>query len=787
MRGCTGRWIVLIAWIALGWYCSVPMGWGQTALKVTRIEFQGLQRVPETTARYYVRTRAGDLYDPEMLREDFRRLWGSGLFQNLRLETHRDANGVRVVFVVEEKPVIEEIVWPEKMKPLKQSDIESKMAETGRTVFAGDLYDPYRVFQVEDLIRQMLIQKGYQFPEVRAEIQPAGPGAVRLVWHIDPGENLRVGRIIFDGNHAFSDIKLRSLLPIKPSSLWWRIWGKDKYDPSKLEKGLEKLRDFYFNHGYIDFRVGEPRVEVYTDISWWDGDPVRRLKIIIPVEEGPRYRIADVQFEGNRVFSDDELRRMLFFRPGEWYVHKKVQRSVQAIQESYGNRGYIFVQVAPEFRKSVQGDTHTLTLVMNIREGKPQVVRRIEFQGNTYTYDLVVRRELEIYEGQLFTLEAFRRSLKKIFRLGYFDKVEPEIKPVEGKDDQIDVIIKVHENKRNQFQFGGGYSELEGFFAQLGFATQNLFGTGKNISFSVQYGKRIKTYQISYVDPFFMMTDWRVGIDIYNTWSDFFIYERRNRGGGILLGHPLTSFLDVRIGYSYTQVQLEDISPRLLERGVFGIPPEEFLASNRRDSRLTPSLVYNSLNDPIDPTQGTYATVSLGFSGSFLGGDVQLVRPTAKWTHYIQVNRHKHRFAWNLEAAWVIPYGGQRVPFYERFFLGGDFTIRGYDFRTVGPIDPEVSRRYTVGGTKYVLFNLEYIIPVSESPLRLVFFLDGGNAFAEDEPINFGQLRYSTGVEFRIIIPALMTPIRLIFARNWNRGPVLAPAWNFRFGIGKSF
>lgn len=284
-----------------------------------------------------------------------------------------------------------------------------------------------------------------------------------------------------------------------------------------------------------------------------------------------------------------------------------------------------------------------------------------------------------------------------------------------------------------------------------------------------------------------MMTDWRVGIDIYNTWSDFFIYERRNRGGGILLGHPLTSFLDVRIGYSYTQVQLEDISPRLLERGVFGIPPEEFLASNRRDSRLTPSLVYNSLNDPIDPSQGTYATLSLGFSGSFLGGDVQLIRPTVKWAHYIQVNRHKHRFAWNVEAAWVIPYGGQRVPFYERFFLGGDFTIRGYDFRTVGPIDPEVSRRYTVGGTKYVLFNLEYIIPVSESPLRIVFFWDGGNAFAEDEAIDFGQLRYSTGVEFRIIIPALMTPIRLIFARNWNRGPVLAPAWNFRFGIGKSF
>jgi len=781
MKGCR-----LSGWVLGVWLVGAALGWTQEARHIAQIQFQGLRRVPESTARYYVQSREGDLYDPDMVRQDFRRLWEAGFFEDLRVEAEEGPEGVRLVFRVQEKPIIEQVVWPEKVKGLRIEDIRSKMNEKGLTLYDGDPYDAYRVHQVEQLIRQMLAEKGYRFPEVRPVLTPLSETSVRLTWQIDPGESLRIGQVIFDGNQAFSDDRLRRVVPIKPSSLWSRITGKDKYDPQKLEKSQEALQHFYYDHGYLDFRVGEPRVEVYTGRSWWSGAPVRRLRVVFPVHEGPPYRIGEVRLKGLQAFSEADLKKLLRFRSGHWFRQSVFRKSLQDIQAAYGEKGYLFVGIYPDLQPRVADGTHFVDVNLQIQEGKPQVVRRIEFQGNTYTHDLVVRREMDTQEARVINTKIFRRDLQKIYRIGYFDKVEPDVRPVPGRDDQVDVVIRVNENKRNQISAGGGYSQLDGLFGQLGFSTQNLFGTGKSFSFSLQYGKRIKTYYLSVLDPYFLNSDWQVGFSVYNTWNNYFIYERRDRGGSLVVGWPLTKDLDFRVGYSYSQIRLENVDPQLLASGLLGIRPED-LTRRRDDSRVTPQLIYNSLGDPLDPTEGIYATASVAYAGGPLGGNVSIVAPSFRWRQYFKVNRWGHRFAYNVELGWVRGYGGRAVPFYERFFLGGDFTVRGYDFRTVGPIDPKVSTRYTVGGTKYALFNLEYIVPVGESPLRLVAFWDGGNAYAPGEALDPRHFRFSTGLELRIVIPMLMQPIRFIFARNWNRGPVQAPAWNFRFGFGLNF
>ena len=791
------RWTLLLAlWILPGFGYAArapeiqnpPVPMTGSAVPIVDIQIVGAGQVPESTYRYYIQTKIGDLYDPEACRLDFQRLWRSNLLSDLKVELVPAAGGVTLRYVLTEKPVVEKIVWPEDIPHLKKEDIESKLNESGVMLGEGEPYDPYMIFKARRLIQEMYAEKGYRFAVVTPEIEHVDAHKVRLTWRFDPGEDMRIGDIVFEGNKDFPEKRLHRVLKnIKEASLWARLWGKDKYDPKKLQEDLDRVREFYFDHGYLDVRLGEPQVDVYTGRSIWSGSPKKRLRIVIPIDEGPRYRIAEVRFEGAKVFSQKELEAMLFIKPGEWFSNKKVSRSLEWMLNQYGERGYIFANIVPEPVPVEGTDPPQVDLVFRIQEHKPQTIRRIEFIGNTYTYDNVIRREFEIQEYDLLNAELLRRSLKKIYRLGYFDNIEPEIKPVPDRDDMVDIAVKVSENRRNQIQAGGGYSELEGLFGTFAFSTRNLFGTGKSMGLSFQIGRRIQTYQVSIVDPYFLNRDLFLGLDLFNTWSNLFIYEQRNRGGGLSIGHPLWKDLDFRVGYRYSRIRVYNVNENLLRTGTLAAFTGDITELTRTDSRLSPQIVYNTLNDPIDPSEGTFYTLRVEYAGGFLGGDVQIIKPSFQIAKFIPVNRRGHRFAFNIEGGVTYAHHGGDIPFYERYFLGGELTVRGYDFRTIGPIDPRVSPLYTVGGTKYAIFNLEYIVPVKESPVQIVAFWDGGNAFARDEAFSLTKLRFSTGLEFRIIIPALQTPMRLIFSHNWNRGPVRADRWAFRFGIGRTF
>ncbi len=774
-------------WIVGSVSYFTPSGMAQDSLRVVRkIHFKGMYSIPESSVRYYVTLKEGDIFSPDIIHNDVQRLMNAGLFESVRVETEQTSEGVDVYFILKEKPIIKKIVWPEKLEELKLKDVQDALVTEGIRLEEGQPFDEYDLFQAKRKILEMYKEKGFRFAVAEADVARTESGEVTITWKIEPGEDLRVGQIQFIGNRAYTDAQLRDVLKkVKPSSLWWRIWGKDKYDEKKIEEDLEKLKQFYLNNGYIDIRIGEPEIEIVTMRSWWNGKPVKRLKITIPIEEGPRYRVGKIVFKNQKVFSEKELRKMLYFKEGEWYNHAKIQKSLEWMINKYGEKGYLFANIIPETQVDPNAKQPTVNLVFDILERKPQYVRRIEFLGNTFTYDIVIRRELEIEEGQIINTKYLRRSFKKLFRLGYFDNIEPDIKPVEGRDDQIDIIVKLTENRRNQINFGGGYSELEGIFGMFSFSTRNLFGTGKAFSLSLQYGKRIQTYQFSLTDPYFLNRDIIVGIEIYNTWSNYFIYERRNKGGGFTIGKRILRDMTIDFSYAYSNIVVDNFNPNLQQSIFFPVQGRE--AISYRDSRIAPQLIYNSLSDPIEPTEGSFYKLRLDIAGGALGGEVNIIRPSFQITKYFPINRKGHIFAFNIEAGVTYAYGGKDIPFYERYYLGGDYTIRGYDFRTVGPIDPKVSTFYTVGGTKYGLFNVEYIIPLQNSPVRLVFFTDAGNAFAADESFSLTSFRFSTGFELRIIIPAIMAPIRIIFSHNWNRGPIQADPWTVRFGIGRSF
>lgn len=755
---------------------------------IVHIEISGASQFPKSTYQYYIQTHEGDLYDSEICRQDFQRLWRSNLLRSLRVEIVPVEGGVTLRYIVEEKPVIDKIVWPEKIPHLKQNDIETKFSEAGLLLSDGQPYDDYTIYRARRLIEDLYAGKGFRFAVVTPKIEVVDEQKVRLIWNFDPGENLKVGDIVLDGNRAFNDKELQSVFKNHhESSLWSRIWGKDKYEPEKLKEDLNRLREFYFEKGYLDVRLGDPHVDVYTGRSFWNGKPVKRLRITVPVYEGPRYRIANIRFEGAKLFSEQQLLKMLYFKDGEWFNNKKVTQSVEWILDRYGEKGYIFANIIPDPVPVEDSTEPAVNLVFRMQEHFPQTIRRLEFTGNTFTYDSVIRREFEVQESDLLNAKLLRRSLKKVYRLGYFDNIEPEVKPVPDKDDMVDIVLKVSENRRNQIQAGGGYSELEGIFGTFAFSTRNLFGTGKSLGLSFQAGKRVQTYQISLADPYFLGRDLLFGVDIFNTWNNLFIYEQRNRGGTISIGFPVWRDLDFRIASSYSRIRVYNINENFRNSPNFAGFTGDINELSRTDVRLMPAFVYSTLSDPIDPTEGSYYSLRLEYAGEPLGGDVNVIKPSFQIAKFIPVNRKGHRFAFNLEGGVTYTHHGGDIPFYERYFLGGELTVRGYDFRTVGPIDPNVSRLYTIGGSKYGIFNLEYIVPIKQSPAQLVFFWDGGNAFSQNEKFSLSDFRFSSGLEFRIIIPALQTPMRLIFSRNWNRGPVRADAWAFRFGVGRTF
>jgi outer membrane protein insertion porin family len=792
---------------------------------------------------------------------DFKRLWATNFLDDLSIEVRdvRFENGVIgkvILYNMEERQRVKIVDYIGSDK-VDQSKIEEELRDKGIQIRLDSFIDPGLIRRVAGIVRELYASKGYMFAEVKPEVKEVEGTAktVHVTFNISEGPKVKIRDLEFIGNQKISDHALsKRMKENKGPGMFSFILPKGTYKEDKFGEDADKIIEYYRDNGYIAAQVGQPDLRVLEDEE--DGK-TRWVQLRVPVTEGDRYKIGEFNFEGNTVVKDEALKGLFQFQQGEYYSEKKIKKSLDKAREIYGAGGYYEFVAFPDLkpRNVANGngsagpaapaaakadEPAVVDVTMKVTEGKQYFVNRITFTGNTTTRDNVIRREIRLLEAGVFNTEALKYSIKRLNQLGYFKALEGDAIQVEktpGADNKVDLSLKLEEQNRNQLTFGAGVSQFDGFFGQLAFQTSNFLGRGETFTISAQAGNRAKNYQLAFTEPFLFDKPMTAGVDLFIReirWPGQF--TQASMGGNLVYGFQTGDFSRMYLNYSLEQVKVKDLNPLYLDPLVIGRNP--FLQDSlligqggrRTISKISPSWVFNTVDQPIFPTSGTRYTFSLDYAG--IGGNTNFVNPRAEGIWYIPVNR-RTSFGFRAQAEYIRPYGSTRaLPIYERLYLGGEYSIRGFDIRTVGPRDPETA--VVLGGNKSLLFNAEYLIHIA-GPVRLVLFADAGQVrdtgenFAWKEPIiqrnvqgvliadsildpfylfnpiNFtprvtteevgeaAAFKTSIGAEIRFFMPVLNVPFRLIFAMNPSRYGVLdnnlqpEKKYKFRFAVGTTF
>ena len=797
---------------------------------------------------------------------DFKRLWATNFLDDLAIEVRdvKYANGVVgkvLVYNMEERQRVKivDYVGTEKVDTSK---IEEALKNKSISIRLDSFIDPGLIRRVSGVVHEVYAEKGYEFVEVKPEIKPieGGPKLVNVTFHITEGPKVKIRQVDFVGNSKIKDSKLaKQMKENKGGGMFSFILGNGTYKADKFEEDADKVVAYYRDRGYIEARVGQPELKILEDSK---DSKTRFVELRIPVSEGQQYRIGKLEFEGNKIVNSTALRPLFKLEEGEIYSEKVVRKGFEKAKEVYGVGGYMdftgYPDLAPRGAANPNGNggpdlsgpaapaaapagPPIVDVTLRLQEGKQYFINRITFTGNTTTRDNVIRREFRLVESGVFNTEALKYSVKRLNQLGYFKPLEGEAIGVDktaGVDNKVDIKLKFEEQNRNQLTFGAGVSQYDGFFGQLSFQTSNFLGRGETFTVSAQQGSRATNYQLAFTEPFLFDKPQTAGVDLFIRELEYIgLYTQSSKGGNIVYGFQVQDFARMFINYSYENVEIKDLNPLFnVPRILRGNPllADSLLTAQggkRIISKIGPSYVYNTVDNPIFPTAGKRYTMSFDVAG--IGGNTSFINPRTEGVWYFP---HTKRTSFGFRAAWeyLRPYGDTRaLPIFQKIFLGGEYSIRGFDIRSVSPRD-ELSG-VPVGGNKSLLFNAEYLIHIA-GPVRLVLFADTGQVrnvgehFAWKEPIyrrttpgtlyplfldtvgiisnplvgvelpvrtevvgETAAFKASTGAEIRFFMPVLNVPFRLIFAMNPSRGNVLdnnlqpEKKYKFRFAVGSTF
>jgi len=658
------------------------------------------------------------------------------------------------------------------------------------------------------MVRQLLANKGFQLRSIehRVEEIPGRPGEHRLIFDVDEGQRVAIAEIVFEGNEAFSDDRLRGVLSTKPEGFFW--FRKGTYDEEKLRKDLrENLPAFYGQHGYIDFVVTGDSLVVDPETG--------KGRLIVSVDEGPQYRLADFDIRGNSRFPTEDLRRYFERQQGgllskvglgsseerergEVFDRTAFEKAADQVSQLYRNYGYLYAQVEPVVERTTDDSGRpVVNLSWEIREGSPAYINRVAITGNTFTHEDVIRERIYLFPGDVYNEELLIQSYQSIMGLGFFETPlpMPRIEPTPTGD--VDVTFEVKEKQTGSVNFGtsiGGWGGLAGF---LGYDQPNLFGQAKSGHLRWEFGRYSNNFEASYSDPAIAGSRISGSLSVFSTkygYGRMFQFsegEQRQTGAGIRFGVPFP--LDPRstrifLGYSVSRTTYRQFD----EAGtsLFDLPPG-------LRSTVSLGLTRQTLNSPIFPTSGSRQELEASFSGGILGGDGNFQKYTASGSWWVPVGQlggnqpgsRPIRFALGLSAEAGALFGdASRFPF-ERFWLGGvqfGRPLRGYDETTITPLgyfdrsDRSISLRDRLGDA-YLRLTAEYAMRVNDN-ISLSLFYDAGNIWRRASEINPTQLYRGAGVGLTLVTP--FGPLGLDYAYGFDKSD---PGWKLHFKFGQGF
>ncbi|MBI3323880.1 MAG: outer membrane protein assembly factor BamA [Candidatus Omnitrophica bacterium] len=759
----------MAVWLTAG---RVQPAFAQEGARVLAVEVQGTRSVASETALAQVQTRSGMSYMDNVVSEDIRRLYALGYFTDVRVETQPLQDGIKVIFVVKEKPTIAsvEIVGAKRLRKERVRDLLG--------LKKGELYDPRKVKEGLDRVKAEYRRKGYFQAgiETSASVNDAA-NAATVYAAIDEGPRMRIKRILIEGNLAFSDRKIRQVMKTKRKG-WF---SSGIYDEQVLEEDLERIRGFYRKHGYQDVDLTK---EVVTDPSG------KWLFIHLTVTEGLQHRVGQVTLTGAQLFPEVELRQLLSLKPGAVFTTEALQEDLRAIKQHYGDRGYINAQVAPETQ--LDDATKRVNLTLRITENELTHVDRIDIRGNLRTKDVVVRRELRIYPGETFDGKKIRRSVERLYNLGFFEEVNVETEPT-AQPNREDLVVQVKEAKTGSFSFGGGFSSVDRVVGLVELEQRNFdwrnppqfVGAGQDLRFRIEIGTVRRFFDLSFTEPWLLGHPVSFGVDAFNrtrlrSRNLGLAYEEERRGGGIRLGKELTETLRADTSYQLFRTVISDVA---------GDASADLKAEEGRNdiSVADVTLTWDRRDNRFDPTKGAYVYASADLAGGVLSGDKDFYRIQAGASAYLP---HVRRLVFESRASGGIvnEYSNTaEVPIFERFFAGGANTIRGFRERSVGPHDPLSND--PIGGEAILIGTVEEVATLFQDErgkpiLKGSAFYDVGNVWRRVGDFA-SSVEMGTGVGVRVNTP--IGPLRLDLGFPITRIGAEKRRPRVHFNISRSF
>jgi len=749
---------------------------------IEKIVVTGNVRIPRQTILHHVFVKEGKPFNKDELPKDFEALWSTGFFSDIKIEEEKGQKGIVLKIIVQENPFIRNVTFKTGNK-LKKKAVMEWLKENGRYISPYSFCSPYELDRTKNSIQELLLEKGFSSGKVKVSISDTKNNSQDIVFLVEEGEKARVGEIMFVGETGISENILRSSIKENQEhSIESWITRRDIFRENRLDEDLASVKQTLQDRGFMNATIGKPRIEDFFKRGI-NLKTQRMKKIFIPVQAGERYEVGNVQVEGNEVLSIETLENAIRLKQGQVYTLKDRERSIEEMTRLYLQKGYLYVRITPV--ETFDHDQKRIDVRFRISEGEVTYLHRLEFKGNSFVKDKVMRKKILVRERDRFNFQLFEESLLRISQLGIVKvEKEPELKPDPDDPTNIDVFVYVKERLKSDYHISGGYNGYGGIYLAADYATINLLGAGEILHFTFESGRKIKDYMFDLSEPYLLDYPINFGLNVYyrdNILPDLF--NRRSIGANIITGVLIKGYWRANLTYGYENVNIKlpdeqregesDFDP--IFTTIFGLGNYDF-------SSAILSVFHTNLETPSFPYRKNLFSASCKFAGSFLGGDISIVKSRFAWSFFHSLFG-EHAAGFYVDYQHIEALGDSPIPFWERFFLGGERSIRGYDVYSIGPRSEEGTN---IGGKKALVFNAEYIMPVF-GPLYAVLFYDMGNAHSLEQRVHLKDMYSSTGLELRIFYEKLPLPVRVIFSYNNRKIDPDDSHFTFRFTVGTYF
>ncbi|MEF3254790.1 MAG: outer membrane protein assembly factor BamA [Deferribacterales bacterium] len=724
------------------------------ASTIDDVRVTGNKRVSNSKIISYL-PKTGDELDLKKIDESVKKLYNTGLFLDIKVDLSFQEDKMILTYIVKEKPFINKIYF-EGNKELKEDKLKEVLKIKENSPFDKNVIE-------ENLkeIRKKYEDNNFFNVKISYDIEERGNNSVDIVFSIEEGVESKIHKINFYGNKAFKEKELKKIIETNEKGIFSWLTGSGKIKRENLEYDRERLRAHYLNNGYAKVKIGEPEL-IYSEDK-------KKVTLNFRIEEGDRYKVGDITFKGNIHIDNKTLYDRLNLKSGTYFSAEKFQKDIASLTDAFTEIGYAFANVDPinDFNE----DNKTINITYNVEENMLYYIDRLVISGNNKTRDRVIRREFDIVEGDLYNSKKIKDSKQHVEFTNYFEEVTLKEDIVDGTN-KIGLKLNVKEKPTGMFTIGAGYSSLDGLTGMTSISQQNLFGLGYSLGLKAEFSSKRTDYTLSFTNPWLFDRPITFGVDLYNLKRSYYEYTKESTGGALRLGHPIIKRkLYVNYKLAYDKIKIYDLD----------WDASDYIKEQEGETTtisFTPSIVWNTLNHPFDPSKGNKSSMFIKYAGGLLGGDNDFIKTGIESNQYFPL-------FWSFvgmikgEIGYVMAYNNKIIPIDERYRLGGMYSVRGYKY---GDISPKDENGYAYGGDKYVQFNAEITFPISEeNKFKGVIFFDAGQVYDNGVSYFSGELAKSYGFGFRWFSP--IGPLRLEYGRKLKPEPGEKNGrWDFSIG-----